>query len=105
MNTKLKFEPEYDFDAANERMYELKIKLRDALDAMGAEFARYQNATHAKKAPIKWEHTRLETPTAEYIQRLQFMLDFEEILRRNIATWLAEEQRRHTARYGYGGAS
>jgi len=96
----MKFEPEFDFDAANERMYELKIQLRNTLDAMGAEFARYQNATHAKKAPIKWEHTRLETSTAENVLRLQMVLDFEEILRRKIAAWLTEQQRQHTAKYG-----
>jgi len=97
MNIKRKFEPEYDFDAANQRMYELKIQLRNAIDAMGAEFARYQNATHAKKAPIKWNPTRLETPTAEYVQRLEVVLDFEEILRRKIAAWLVEKQRQHSA--------
>jgi hypothetical protein len=92
-------EPEYNINAANERMYELKIKARDAIDAMGAELERHSKTVIDRYTPVfEWTETRLEAPLEEYIAKFIRVLRFEETLRDKVAAWLVEKQRQHTAK-------
>jgi hypothetical protein len=93
-------EPEYDITAANERMYELKIKARDAIDAMGAELERHSKTVIDRYNPaVEWTVTRLEAPMEEYIAKFIRVLRFEETLRDKVAAWLVEKQRQHTSKH------
>jgi hypothetical protein len=86
--------PEYDLNAALERMYNLKIRLRDVLDEMGRESVRYEHAYGQPAAP-EWTQTALDVANDQFLRSVGVVLDRYDEVRHKVARWLVEKQRQH----------